>query len=153
MFCSSCGTQADSLAQQCNNCGTALGAPAAATTATATSSMAGAPAASGPAAGAAGAGMFVATAYPLAVQPPRMIVVRSGKSAGLAAVLSFLWCGLGQIYNGEIAKGVLFMILYVISFLLIFVVIGVFTTLALWIWGMVDAYRTAERLHQQAGLA
>jgi len=96
--------------------------------------------------------MFVATAYPLAVQPPRMIVVRSGKSAGLAAVLSFLWCGLGQIYNGEIAKGVLFMILYVISFLLIFVVIGVFTTLALWIWGMVDAYRTAERLNQQAGL-
>ncbi len=34
-----------------------------------------------------------------------------------------------------------------------FILIGFLTTPALWIWGMVDAYRTAERLHQQAGLA
>jgi len=34
------------------------------------------------------------------------------KSPGLAAILSFFWCGLGQIYNGEIRKGVALMVLY-----------------------------------------
>lgn len=84
---------------------------------------------------------------------PQVIIVRSGKSAGAAAVLSFLWCGLGQIYNGQIGKGVLMMVVYVISFLLIFVLIGIITTPILWIWGMVDAYKTAERLNREAGLA
>ncbi len=32
---------------------------------------------------------------------PPTVIVRSEKSTGLAAVLSFLWCGLGQIYNGQ----------------------------------------------------
>ena len=35
------------------------------------------------------------------------------KSPGFAAILSFFWCGLGQIYNGEIRKGVALMLLYV----------------------------------------
>ncbi|MGH2367769.1 MAG: hypothetical protein ACRDI2_06180 [Chloroflexota bacterium] len=83
---------------------------------------------------------------------PQVIVVRSGKSAGLAAILSFLWCGLGQIYNGQILKGVIFAAVYFISALLIFIVIGLVTTPILWIWGMVDAYRTAERLNEQSGL-
>ena len=85
--------------------------------------------------------------------PSQVVVVRSGKSAGLAAVLSFFWCGLGQIYNGQIAKGLVFGSLYFISFLLIFAVVGVVTTPTLWVWGMVDAYRTSERLNRQAGLA
>src|SRR5713226_2365196 len=45
-----------------------------------------------------------------APQQPSVIVIRSSKSAGLAGVLSFLWCGLGQIYNGQIGKGVLFIV-------------------------------------------
>ncbi len=45
------------------------------------------------------------------------------------------------------------LVLYVVSIVLMFILIGFLTTPALWIWGMVDAYRTAERLHQQAGLA
>jgi TM2 domain-containing membrane protein YozV len=83
---------------------------------------------------------------------PPVIVVRSGKSAGLAAVLSFLWCGLGQIYNGQIGKGVALIVAYVVSWFLLFVLIGFLTTPALWIYGMVDAYRTAERLNREAGL-
>ena len=34
-----------------------------------------------------------------------IIVVQNQKSSGVAAVLSFFWCGLGQIYNGQIPKG------------------------------------------------
>ena len=92
-------------------------------------------------------------AYASPTQQPQVILVKSGKSAGVAAVLSFLWCGLGQIYNGEIGKGLLFATLYFFSFVLIFAVIGVLTTPLMWIWGMVDAYRTAESINQKAGLA
>ncbi|MGH7948244.1 MAG: zinc ribbon domain-containing protein [Candidatus Binataceae bacterium] len=82
----------------------------------------------------------------------RVVVVRSAKSPGLAAVLSFLWCGLGQIYNGEIGKGVAMLAAYMVSVILIFVVIGLITTPILWIWGMIDAYNTAERLNRDAGV-
>jgi len=69
------------------------------------------------------------------------------KSPRLAAVLSFFFVGLGQIYNGQIGKGIIFIILYVISILLMFVIIGFITTPLLWIWGMIDAYKTAEKIN------
>lgn len=66
------------------------------------------------------------------------------KSPGLAAILSFFFMGLGQFYNGQFAKGFLFIILYGASCLLMFVVVGFITTPILWIWGMIDAYKQAE---------
>ncbi len=128
MFCSTCGTQAEPSAQHCGGCGAAVSTVAA-------------------------TGMAAAPAFAPRMSQPQTIVIQSGKSAGLAAVLSFFWCGLGQIYNGEIGKGIAFLILYVVSILLMFILIGFLTTPVLWVWGMVDAYRTAERLNQQAGLA
>ena len=50
--------------------------------------------------------------------------VRVVKNPGLAAVLSFFFMGLGQIYNGEINKGLIFVVLYAISVAAIFVLIG-----------------------------
>lgn len=72
------------------------------------------------------------------------------RSPGLAAVLSFFWCGLGQIYNGQILKGVAMLVVYMISWAMVWLVIGIITTPILWIWGMFDAYRTAERLNRRA---
>lgn len=69
------------------------------------------------------------------------------KNPGLAAVLSFFWMGLGQIYNGQIAKGIAFIIVYTISWLLMFVLIGVITTPILFIYGMYDAYKSAEKVN------
>jgi TM2 domain-containing membrane protein YozV len=71
------------------------------------------------------------------------------KNPGLAAVLSFFITGLGQIYNGQIAKGVLFIIIQAINVLLMYVVIGFITCPIFWIWGMVDAYRTAEKINKK----
>jgi len=71
------------------------------------------------------------------------------KNPGLAAVLSFFITGLGQIYNGQIAKGVLFIIIQAINILLMYVLIGFITTPIFWIWGMVDAYRTAEKINKK----
>jgi TM2 domain-containing membrane protein YozV len=42
---------------------------------------------------------------------PVTVLVRQ-KSPSLAAFLSFFWCGLGQIYNGEILKGLALMVVY-----------------------------------------
>ena len=69
------------------------------------------------------------------------------KNPGLAAVLSFFYCGLGQIYNGQIAKGIGLIVIYSISWLLILLVIGLITTPLLWIYGMWDAYKSAERIN------
>lgn len=80
----------------------------------------------------------------------RVVIAPPAKSPGVAAVLSFFICGLGQIYNGEIGKGLFMIVAYIISVCLIAVVLGFVTTPILWIWGMVDAYRTAERLNLAA---
>ena len=71
------------------------------------------------------------------------------KSPGIAAVLSFLWCGLGQIYNGELAKGFILIIVYAISALILtWFVIGCCTTPLLWFYGMYDAYNSAELINK-----
>ena len=63
------------------------------------------------------------------------------QNAGLAAVLSFLFCGLGQIYAGKITKGLLFifvgLLLGVATF--IFILPGV-AAVAFWIYNIYDAY-------------
>jgi TM2 domain-containing membrane protein YozV len=69
------------------------------------------------------------------------------KNPGLAAVLSFFYMGLGQIYNGQIAKGIAFIVLYTVSILLIFILIGIITTPILFIYGMYDAYKSAEKIN------
>ena len=44
---------------------------------------------------------------------------RSLKNPGLAGVYSFLWTGLGQIYNGEINKGLIQMTLSAVGMILV----------------------------------
>lgn len=69
------------------------------------------------------------------------------KNPGLAAVLSFFYMGLGQIYNGQIAKGIVFIVMFTISWILIFVLIGIVTTPILFIYGMWDAYASAQKIN------
>lgn len=71
------------------------------------------------------------------------------KNPAIATVLSFFFMGLGQIYNGQIGKGVLFLALYGVSLLLTWIIIGFITTPILWIWGMVDANNSAKRINQE----
>lgn len=66
------------------------------------------------------------------------------KNPGLAAILSFFWTGLGQIYNGQISKGIVFIVVQGINAMLMFVIIGFITFPIVWIWGMIDAYKAAE---------
>lgn len=59
-----------------------------------------------------------------------------------------LFCkGLGQIYNGQIAKGLLLMCIQVVNVLLCLVLIGLVMFPLLWLYGIWDAYDTAKRTH------
>lgn len=72
------------------------------------------------------------------------------KSPGVAAVLSALFTGIGQIYNGQIFKGIFFIIIQAINGLLMYVLIGFITYPIFWIYGMIDAYRSAEKINRRA---
>jgi len=78
-----------------------------------------------------------------------MQIIQPPKNPGLAAILSFLLPGLGQMYNGEIGKGVMIVIVQVVNFALMAIVIGFITGPIVMIWAIYDAYKTAERINQQ----
>jgi TM2 domain-containing membrane protein YozV len=73
---------------------------------------------------------------------------KTDKNPGTAVILSFILIGLGQAYNGEIAKAVVFLILYALSMILTFFMIGFVILPILWIWSMVDAYRSSLKMNQ-----
>lgn len=61
---------------------------------------------------------------------------------GMALLLSLILCGTGQIYNGEVSKGIMMMVL---CFLLWFVLLG----WVVHIWSIVDAVVVAERINRK----
>jgi TM2 domain-containing membrane protein YozV len=77
-------------------------------------------------------------------QGPAPAYLQDRKNPGVAAVLSFFWTGLGQIYNGQILKGIVLILVQAVNFLLIFVFIGLITFPLFWAIGIWDAYKTAE---------
>jgi len=80
---------------------------------------------------------------------PRVNTLQSElKNPGIAAVLSFLIVGLGQVYNGEIGKGIVLIIVYFIALGTILIGIGFFLVPVLWLYGVLDAYNTAKRLNE-----
>ena len=71
------------------------------------------------------------------------------KNSGIAAVLSFFITGLGQIYNGQILKGILLIIIQAINGLLMYLLIGFITFPIVWLYGVINAYRHAERMNRR----
>jgi TM2 domain-containing membrane protein YozV len=127
--CEQCGYQISETAAFCKHCGASV----AATQGKSLHSAAGPPPQPPPiASGAARTG------------PPVFY-----KNPGVATLLSFLWAGAGQIYNGQIAKGIVFIAVYGLSVLLMFVLVGFITTPILWIIGMVDANSSAKRINER----
>jgi len=74
--------------------------------------------------------------------------VRIKKDPGIAAVLSFFISGLGQIYNGDMAKGFIIMGIQVINIFLMFLLIGFITFPLVWLFAIWDAYRVAKNSHK-----
>ncbi len=72
------------------------------------------------------------------------------KSAGLAAVLSALINGLGQIYNGQILKGIIIIVVQMINGALTAILIGWVLLPIVWVWAVYDAYRGAEKINRSS---
>ena len=77
-----------------------------------------------------------------------IVVVRGGKNPGLPAVLSVFICGLGQIYNGQFLKAVIFFIAFALCAVTIPFGIGILLTPIMWLTGIIDAYKSAESINR-----
>jgi TM2 domain-containing membrane protein YozV len=72
------------------------------------------------------------------------------KNPTLAAILSFLIAGVGQIYNGEVVKGIVIIVVQIVNVLLMGLVIGFITWPVVWIWSIYDAHKVAKRINDEA---
>jgi len=117
-FCPACGKSIDPDKRFCVHCGAPL-APA-----PAPASQAAAPAASQPA---------------YAQQP----APAQKKDTAIAAIASFLFPGLGQVYNGGFVRGLCFFFGTIIGYLF-FAIPGII----IWIYGIYDAYKTANAMNK-----
>ena len=73
-------------------------------------------------------------------------VLMSDKSSGLAAILSFLIIGLGQIYLGLNKKGIILFLSAVVSGFLMLFFIGFILWFIIWVYAIYDAYNSAEKM-------
>ena len=68
-----------------------------------------------------------------------------GGNPFVAAVLSAVFPGLGQIYNRELEKGLLVIVATVVAAFSALIVVGFVLLPAVWLYAIYDAYRVAER--------
>ena len=90
--------------------------------------------------------------YPMQYPPgygyPMVPYVRR-KDPGIATLISFFLPGGGQFYNGQVGRGLAFLLVTIfVGFPLMFVGIGFFIALVAWIWSMIDAHACAERINR-----
>jgi TM2 domain-containing membrane protein YozV len=71
------------------------------------------------------------------------------KSAGVAALLSLLLTGAGQWYCGRIGRGFAFLGAAVVSWVLLWVLVGFLLLPIVWIWAIVDAMSLANQHNQR----
>ena len=66
----------------------------------------------------------------------------------VSVILSFVFPGLGQFYKGHSTKGIYFIILAVVSKIITVILIGALIYLLVWLWSIIDAYNSAEKLNR-----
>lgn len=74
------------------------------------------------------------------------------KNPGLALLVSFFFPGVGSMMNGDAGKGIGILIGYLVSWFLVIVFVGLLGVLGFWVWGMVDAYRGAQKWNARHGI-
>lgn len=70
------------------------------------------------------------------------------KTPVIAILLSLIISGAGQIYNGEIGKGITMIVACIFCWAASPLVFPIFILIALWIWGMVDANTKAKEFNE-----
>lgn len=72
------------------------------------------------------------------------------KSTGLGIVLSIIWVGLGHLYAGQIGKGIMLMIVYIVLFALspFTLFITAFVAFILWLWSIFNVNKLINEYNQ-----
>jgi TM2 domain-containing membrane protein YozV len=74
------------------------------------------------------------------------------KNPAVSVLLSIFIPGLGSMVNENVGTGVAILVLNIIGWILAIVVIGIPLAIATWIWGLVDAYKSAQRWNRAHGI-
>ena len=74
------------------------------------------------------------------------------KNPAVCLVLSLLIPGLGSIVADNTGTGVLILVLYFVAVILSIFLIGIPFAIGIWIWGMVDAYKSAQKWNAAHGI-
>ena len=67
-------------------------------------------------------------------------MVKRNQKHGIPLILSIFIPGLGQIVKGDILKGLMFMVLISMSFILKFALVGFLLVPIFYIWNLIDVY-------------
>ena len=74
------------------------------------------------------------------------------KNPAVSLIVSFFIPGVGSMINGDVGTGIAILVLYIIGWVLVIGLIGIPLAIGAWIWGMVDAYRGAQRWNARHGI-
>lgn len=74
----------------------------------------------------------------------QQVVAVKEKRHGVPLLLSFFIPGLGQLVKGHIFRGIAIFAASAFSVVLMSIYIGFITTPAIWIWQLIDAYRSPD---------
>jgi len=74
------------------------------------------------------------------------------KSPAGSVLLSVFIPGLGSMVNGNAGVGVAILVLNIIGWMLAILLIGIPLAIGTWIWGLVDAYQSAQRWNRAHGI-
>lgn len=66
------------------------------------------------------------------------------KNPWIAGILSFVFPGVGHLYLGKVKKGLLLMVVNIISILTIGLIVGIFGMLIAWIYSILDSVKLAR---------
>ena len=69
------------------------------------------------------------------------------KSVAVAALLSIVFSGIGHFYIGLNQKGIMFIVAYIVSAILILLFIGFILVIAVWIWALIDVIKSTNALN------
>ena len=74
------------------------------------------------------------------------------KSPAASVLLSLFVPGLGSMVNGNAGVGVAILMLNIIGWILAIALIGIPLAIGTWVWGLVDAYQSAQRWNRAHGI-
>jgi TM2 domain-containing membrane protein YozV len=87
----------------------------------------------------------------VAAGQPGMMVV-APKSPAVSLIVSFFIPGVGSMINGDVGTGIAILLLYAVGIVLAVFLIGIPLAIGAWIWGLIDAYKGAQRWNARHGI-